>query len=222
MFLGPLTESIVKRAEGKKQVSFTFINPRDFATDAHKSVDDHPYGGGQGMVLRVDVIDQAIEKAKQLFPKEKSRIILLTPQGSVFTQKKAVEIARTYTHLILVCGHYEGIDERIRSLVDEEISIGDYVLTGGEIPAMVLTDSIVRLLPNVLKKEHATTEESFSQNQILLEFPQYTKPQKYKSMEVPQILLSGNHANIEKWKKEESMKRTKIRRPDLLHETITG
>ncbi len=215
MFRGPLTESIVKRAQNQKIVTLNFINIRDFAQDKHKSVDDHPFGGGAGMILRVDVMDRAIQNAKRQMPSAKSKTILLDAGGKQYSQKKAKELS-AIAHLILLCGHYEGVDERIKNLVDEEISIGDYILTGGEIPAMVLIDSIVRLLPGTLKKEGVTTNESFSGKTSLLEHPQYTQPKTYKGKSVPNILLSGHHANIEKWKLQESLKRTKLRRKDLL------
>jgi tRNA (guanine37-N1)-methyltransferase len=217
MFSGPFDQSIIKRAQKKNQLSLQFINLRDFATDTYKSVDDHPYGGGHGMVMRVDIIDRAIESiiSNSTTDRSLTRIILLDPQGTPFVQKKAQALSE-YQHLILLCGHYEGTDERVRSLVDEEISIGDYVLTGGEIPAMVLVDSITRLLPGVLSKENAPKDESFSLGESLLEYPQYTKPQSYKAMDVPEILLSGNHQKIQDWRMNEAKKRTQARRPDLL------
>lgn len=205
MFSGPFASSILKRTQSTQTVSIEFINIREFATDAYKSVDDHPYGGGVGMVLRVDVIDRALQTLK-------GHKILLDPQGTPYTQKKARELS-TFEHLILVCGHYEGVDERIRALVDEEISIGDYVLTGGEIPAMVIVDSVVRLIPGVLRKEEATLQESFEQP--VLEYPQYTRPETYKGSSVPDVLLSGNHKAITLWRQEQSLKRTILRRPDL-------
>jgi tRNA (guanine37-N1)-methyltransferase len=218
MFHGPLTESILKRAQQQKIVTIAYVNIRDFAHDKHKSVDDHPYGGGAGMILRVDIVDQALAHAKSLHPNVHTRTILLDPQGTTYSQHIAQQLA-AFEYLILLCGHYEGVDERIRALVDEEISIGDYILTCGEIPAMVLVDSIVRLLPGTLKKEGATTSESFSGATPLLEYPQYTTPQTYKGKSVPAILLSGHHANIEKWKQKEAQKRTKLRRSDLITET---
>lgn len=207
MFAGPFDHSIVKRAREKEAVAIHLVNIRDFATDRYKSVDDHPYGGGVGMVLRVDVVDAAMAHAKRLTPNGKIKTVLLDPRGERFTQKKA----RTYAaldHLILVCGHYEGVDERVASLVDESVSIGDYILTGGEIPAMVIVDSVVRLLPGVLK-EGVTQSESFSLHSPfsilhspVLEYPQYTRPRVYKGMRVPDVLLSGNHKKIEAWRKE--------------------
>lgn len=214
MFSGVFDSSIVKRAVQRGKLEIHLINLRDFALDAYGSVDDHPYGGGTGMVLKVDVMDRAIQSARSGSEKGKTeRVILLTPQGTPYVQKKARTLCR-YTHLILLCGHYEGVDERIRSLVDEEISIGDYILTGGEIPAMVLTDSVARLLPGVLIKEDATVKESFESG--ILEYPHYTRPEVYRDQRVPAILLSGNHAKIETWKAKEAITRTKKRRPDLL------
>lgn len=202
MFTGPLTQSIIKRAVTRNLVSIDYINIRDFATDKYKSVDGHPYGGGVGMILRVDVVDRALKSI------EKGHTILLDAGGTPFTQKKAQELTKL-KHIILICGHYEGVDARVRTLVDEEISIGDYVLTGGEIPAMVVVDSVVRLLPGTLSKSDATVHESFSTP--ALEYPQYTEPREYNGMRVPDVLLSGNHQTINIWKKQESEKRTKER-----------
>ena len=228
MFTGPFTESIVMRAQEKKLLKLKVHNLRDWAQDKHKTVDDRPYGGGTGMILKVDVADRALSKLKT----GKSLVVLLTPQGKVFHQKMAEKISKK-THLIFICGHYEGVDERIRKhLVDEEISIGDYVLTGGEIPAMVLTDTVVRLLPGVLSKPEATQNESFSCYQVLkhdnktdkrgkqeklLEYPQYTRPEIYRDWKVPEILLSGHHKKIEKWQKEKATEKTRKNRPDLLN-----
>lgn len=215
MFSGAFESSIIKRAISQKLLDTKLIQLRDFANDSYGSVDDHPYGGGIGMVLRVDVVDKAINYAIASLPsahKPKIRVILLDPQGSPFQQKKARELSHD-EHLILLCGHYEGVDERVRDLVDEELSIGDYILTGGEVPAMVVTDSVARLLPGVLKSD-ATANESFEST--VLEHAQYTRPETYKGKKVPSVLLSGNHAQITKWKAEESLRRTNIRRPDLL------
>lgn len=211
MFVGPLDYSIVKRAKDKGIINIHFINPRDFATDKYKSVDNHPYGGGLGMILRVDIMDKAIQKAKAV-ALGKTRVILLDPRGPTYTQRKANDLT-TYDHLILICGHYEGFDERIRSLIDEEISVGDYILTGGELPAMMIIDSVTRLLPGVLTHPEGTKEESFSE---ILEHPQYTRPEEYKGMKVPDILSSGDHKKIHMWKKEQAIKITKKHRPDLL------
>lgn len=211
MFPAWLTTSIIGRAQKKKLVKINVHNLRDWATDKHKSVDDKPFGGGPGMVMRVDVVERAISEFR--FQNSDFRTILLTPQGKKFNQRLAQKLAKQ-KQLILICGHYEGFDERIRRLANEEISIGDYVLTGGEIPAMALIDAVVRLIPGVVGNDESTKDESFSQN--LLEYPQYTRPEIYKKMTVPKILLSGNHAEIKKWRKKEAEKRTKQRRPDLL------
>ncbi len=213
MFVSPFAQSIIKRAIETKKVTLEYSNIRDFSSDSYKSVDDHPYGGGHGMILRVDVIDRAILHVKKKYPSLTTHSILLDPQGSQYTQNIAKKLT-TWEHLILLCGHYEGIDERVRDLVDEEISIGDYVLTGGEIPAMAIVDSVVRLLPQTLKRSEATIDESFTTN--LLEYPQYTRPETYKNQQVPEVLLSGNHKNIAQWQKEKAHERTAARRPDLL------
>jgi len=213
MFKGPFDVSIIKRAIEKKAVSISYVQIRDFATDKHKSVDDHPYGGGAGMILRVDVVARAIRHAKTLHPECTNKVILMDPLGIPFEQKEAKRLA-TYEHIILVCGHYEGIDERIRTLVDETISLGDFILTCGELPAMVITDAVVRLIPGVLKKEGVTSNESFEDN--LLEYPQYTKPDIFEAMPVPKILKSGDHRKIQDWQKEEAINKTKLLRRDLL------
>jgi len=213
MFSGVFSASIVKRAIEKGKLDITFVNLRDFASDAYGSVDDHPYGGGTGMVLRVDVIDRALQHTRSLVKNSTQRAILMTPQGETYTQHKARQLS-TVDHLIILCGHYEGVDERARALVDEEISIGDYVLTGGEIPAMVLTDSVARLLPDVLAKPDATINTTFENN--MLEYPHYTRPERYGKASVPAVLLSGNHKKIMKWREEKALERTQKRRPDLL------
>ena len=201
MFMGPFDESIVKRAQEKKLVEINIHNLRNWATDKHKSVDDKPYGGGAGMVLRVDIVDSALLKIK----KQNSKVILLSPQGSVFGQKKAQEYSKV-AHLILIAGHYEGFDERIRKhLINEEVSIGDYVLTGGELPAMVVVDCVVRLLPGVLGDEGSLVGETHS-IAAYKKHPVYTRPDIYKGWKVPEVLLSGNHSEIEKWKKKKSRK----------------
>ena len=212
MFEGPFDYSIIKNAQEKKKVDIEFINVRDFGIGRHRVVDDKPYGGGHGMILRVDVMDAAISKAKSknLQPFEQE-VVLLTPHGKTFNQEKAKELS-TLKHLILVCGRYEGIDERAKKFIDEQISIGDFVVTGGEIPAMLVTDAVVRLIAGVLK-EGVTNTESFSP---LLEYPQYTKPNTYKNLSVPPILLGGNHEKIKEWRKKESLKITSKLRPDLL------
>ncbi len=214
---------IVARAIAQKIVTFTAIDLRLFGLDERKTVDGRPYGGGVGMVLRPDVLYKAIIKAKSKSSTKKTRIILMTPQGKPFSQAMAKKLA-THDELIFVSGRYEGFDERIRKFVDEEISIGDYVLMGGELPALVITEAVLRMIPGVLGKFESGEAESFSESS--LEYPQYTKPEtfvvkelkskKVKKFSVPKVLLTGHHANIEAWRKEESLKRTKKRRPDLL------
>ncbi len=210
MFNGSLSESILKHAKEKGLIEINFHQLRDFATDKHKSVDDTPCGGGKGMVLRVDIIDRAISNVKFLISKSpqttnrKLRTVLLSPSGKRFDQDIAKGLTK-YDNIILICGHYEGFDERVRDLVDEEISIGDFVLTGGEIPAMAIVDAVSRLVPGVLA-ENSADDESFmeknSAGKYLLEYPQYTRPIDYKGKKVPEVLLSGNHAKIEKWREE--------------------
>lgn len=216
MFVGPLSESIIKRAIAASKVAIHLHQLRDYALDKHGTVDDNPYGGGAGMVLKVDVMDAALNAVKKLgmmeLPGVEPWIIAMTAQGRVFKQQIARELS-TKEWIIILCGHYEGFDERILSLVNEEISIGDFVLTGGELPAMVLTDAVVRLLPGVLGKEASHQDESYENG--LLEYPHYTRPEEYKGMTVPDILKSGNHAAIEAWRREQSIERTKERRPDL-------
>lgn len=213
MFAGPFDFSIVKRAQDASLVEIEYVNIRDFGIGKHQMVDDKAYGGGKGMVLRVDVLEKAISKTRNKnLSKEEERVIFMGPKGKTFNQKKAVELSQL-KHVILVCGHYEGIDDRTMNFIDEEISIGEFITTGGEIPAMLITDSITRLIKGVLP-EGVTDEESFSQN--LLEYPQYTRPEEYQGFSVPQTLISGHHKNIEKWKTEESIKTTEKIRPDLL------
>lgn len=208
MFDNFINTSIIKRAIDADKVSINIINIRDFSTNKHNNVDDYAFGGGQGMVLMPEPIFLAVESVIQ----DDSVVILMTPQGEVYKQSKAYDLARK-NHLIIICGHYEGYDDRIRTIVDLEISIGDFVLTGGEIPAMVVTDSVVRLIDGVLKEE-SHLYESFNNN--LLDYPVYTKPQNFRGMEVPPVLLSGHHENIKKWRYEQALKRTQERRPDLL------
>lgn len=210
MFKGILEESIIKRAREAKKVDIRIINFRDYSKDPHHKVDDYGFGGGAGMVLMPQPICDAIRDLRT----PESRVILMTPQGVPYKQKHAYELS-CYKHLILVCGHYEGFDERIRSFVDEEISIGDYVLTGGEIPSMVIIDSVVRLLDGVIEEE-SHIQDSFHEN--LLDYPVYTKPVDFEGMKVPDVLLSGHHENIRKWRYEEQQRKTKERRPDLLEE----
>ncbi len=209
MFAGVFEESILKRAIELKKVEINYYNFRDYTNDLHNKVDDTPYGGGVGMVLMPQPIFDCVESIRT----KDSKVILLTPSGKPYKQKMAYDLSLE-KHLIIICGHYEGFDERIRSLADMEISIGDYVLTGGEIPAMVLVDSIVRLLPGVIK-ERSHREDSFNDN-YLLDYPKYTKPRKFRNMEVPEILLSGDHKKIDEFRKKESLRKTKELRPDLL------
>jgi tRNA (guanine37-N1)-methyltransferase len=214
MFKGPFDSSIISRAIKQDRVTIQYVNVRDFAKDNYKTVDDRPYGGGVGMIMKVDVADRAITHAKSLYPEKKPCVILLDPQGKQYKQKDA-QVLSEKEHLIFFCAHYEGIDQRIRQLADAEFSIGDYILTGGEIPAMVMVDSIIRLIPGVLGKPESPVQESFS-NPNLLEGPQYTNPQVYNGREVPAVLLSGNHKKIEEWRKEEAKITTKLQRPDMI------
>ncbi len=214
MFEFVLQESIIKRAQNKGKVKICVHDLRDYTADRHRKVDDRPFGGGAGMVMRPEPIFNAVEDIKLQAAGRRSQVILLSPQGKKLTQDISKKLAK-YRHLILICGHYEGIDERVREyLVDEEISIGDYVLTGGELPAMVLVDALVRLLPGVLGDKNSLNFESFEDS--LLEYPQYTRPARFRDMRVPRILLCGDHKKIEMWRKKEAIKRTKKRRPDLL------
>lgn len=209
MFKGVFSESIIKRAIDLEKVEINLINFRDYTNDLHNKVDDTPYGGGAGMVLMPQPIFDCVKSIKT----DDSVVILLTPDGVPYKQNISYSLSRK-KHIILICGHYEGFDERIRSICDMEISIGDYVLTGGEIPSMVLVDSIARLIPGVIREE-SHLEDSFNDN-YLLDYPTYTKPRVYDGMEVPEVLLSGNHEKIRLWRENEALKRTKLRRPDLL------
>ena len=208
MFDGFISESIIKRAIEKKLVEINIHNIRDYSTDPHKKVDDYGFGGGKGMVLMPQPIFDAVECLR----KENTKVILMTPQGIKYNQEEAYKLTHE-KHLIIICGHYEGFDERIRKIVDLEISIGDFVLTGGEIPAMAISDSIIRLLEGVIEEE-SHMFDSFNNN--LLDYPVYTHPSDFRGMKVPEVLLSGHHANINKWREEQQLKRTKERRPDLL------
>ena len=204
-----LEESIIGRAKEKGLIEINLINIRDFSKDKHKKVDDTPYGGGAGMVIKPDVVYDAYSSIKS----EYAKVIYLSPQGKVLNQDKVKELSKE-NHLILLCGHYEGIDQRVLDeIVDEEISIGDYVLTGGELPAMVLIDSVSRYVEGVLNDE-STKEESFSNK--LLEYPQYTRPEEFRGRKVPEVLISGHHENIKKWREQKSLEITKLKRPDLL------
>lgn len=210
--------SIMKRSQDKGLVKFKLVNLFDFGIGLRKQVDDKPYGGGAGMVFRVDVVDKAINASRVKNLTEK--VILLDPKGQVYKQKIAKDLV-SFEHIILLCAHYEGIDERIKNLVDMELSIGDFILTGGEIPALAVIDSIVRLIPGVLGKINSPLEESFSEsdNLTLLEHPQYTRPEEYAGQKVPQILLNGDHNKIRQYRKEESTRVTREKRPDLLIST---
>lgn len=213
MFAGVFGTSILKKAQEKKEVAINLLNFRDFSGNKHQQVDDYPYGGGAGMVLKPEPLFNAIDSLTTN-EGQKRRIILLCPQGERFTQQKAEELSKEQ-ELVFICGHYEGYDERIREhLVTDEISIGDFVLTGGELAAMTIVDSIVRLLPNVLGNAESHEKDSFSTG--LLEHPHYTRPVEYRGYKVPDVLLSGNHEAIEKWRREQSLKRTLERRPELL------
>jgi len=213
MFTGVFNSSILGKAQEKGIVSLEAINFRAYANNKHNTVDDYPYGGGGGMVLKPEPVFAAVE-ALQADASEAPRVILMCPQGERYTQRKAEELSQS-NHLIFICGHYEGYDERIRQhLVTDEISVGDYVLTGGELPAMTVIDSIVRLLPGALGNESSAVTDSYSTG--LLEYPHYTRPAQFRDMKVPDELLSGHHANIEKWRREQSLLRTLERRPDLL------
>ena len=210
MFSGPLDESIVKRARQAGLLDLNIHNLRDYAHDWHKTVDDRPFGGGPGMLLKPEPIFEAVETLSG----EKTRVILLSPAGRVFNQAIARELALV-DDLLLVSGHYEGFDERVREqLADDELSIGDFVLTNGALPAMVIIDAVTRLLPGALGDEESAQEESFSQG--LLEYPQYTRPAEFRGLKVPEVLLSGHHAEIARWRTEQSRRRTAERRPDLL------
>ncbi len=208
MFEGFLNESIIKRAIDNNKVVINIHNIRDYSKDPHKKVDDYGFGGGKGMVLMPQPIFDAVDSLKTEF----SKVILMTPQGIPYKQSLAYDLSKE-RHLIIICGHYEGFDERIRSLADIELSVGDFILTGGEIPSMAITDSVVRLLDGVIEKE---SHENDSFNNNLLDYPVYTKPQDFRGMKVPDVLLSGHHKNINEWRLEEQIKRTKQRRSDLL------
>ncbi|MDX9873082.1 MAG: tRNA (guanosine(37)-N1)-methyltransferase TrmD [Clostridia bacterium] len=209
MFAGPLDTSILKKAREKGLINVRLINYRDYSLDKHKNVDDAPFGGGAGMVLKPEPIYRAVEENYS----QDGKILLMSPQGKVFDQQLAVELAQEKS-LAIICGHYEGFDERIRKLADEEISIGDYVLTGGELPAMTVIDAVGRLLPGVLGEEESARDDSFYHG--LLEYPQYTRPRDFRGMTVPETLISGNHKEINRWRRKESLRRTLRRRPDLL------
>lgn len=214
MFVGPLDESIIKRARESGVLELQIHNLRDYTHDRHRTVDDKPFGGGPGMLLKPEPIFEAVEGLAG----ERTRVVLMSPSGRTFTQRVAMELSAV-SHLLLISGSYEGIDERVRQhLVDDEISIGDYVLTNGALPAMVVIDAVTRLLPGVLGDDLSSVDESFSHG--LLEYPQYTRPAEFRGLKVPEILLSGHHAEIAKWRLEQARLRTQERRPDLLKETV--
>lgn len=211
MFKGPLSESMLKIAQGKGIVRIRVHNLRDWTDDNHRTADDKPYGGGAGMVMKVEPIYRAlndISPGKSV----KRKVILLSPQGKIFSQNTALRLSKL-KKIVFICGHYEGVDERVRHLIDEEISIGDYILTGGELPVCVVIDSAVRLIPGVLGKKASLETESFENN--LLEYPQYTRPRSFKNMDVPEVLLQGDHAKITEWRMKEALKNTAKKRPDL-------
>lgn len=213
MFSGVLGQSMLQKATEKLAVHYNVVNFRDYADNKHQKVDDYPFGGGAGMVLMPQPIFDAVAALKEKADNEKTRVILLCPQGERYDQRKAEELAGE-EHLIFICGHYEGYDERIREhVVTDEISIGDYVLTGGELGAMVVIDSVVRLLPEVLGNEESPIKDSFSTG--LLEHPHFTRPADFRGMKVPDVLISGNHKLIEEWRNKEALRRTLLRRPDL-------
>ena len=221
MFDSVLGESIIKRARGKGVVEINIIDLRLFSTDKHRKVDDKPFGGGPGMVMNAEPFFEAVNyiRKKTKDSRLKTRTILLSPKGRRFNHTLAKKLSK-YEHMVLLCGHYEGIDERVTShLADEELSIGDFVLTGGELPAMVIIDSVVRLLPGALGDEDSSKDESFSEN--LLEYPHYTRPADYKGLKVPDVLLSGDHEKIKEWRRKEAVKITKKKRPDLLKYQIS-
>ena len=214
MFEGPLTESILKRGLEKGLIAVRRHDLRDYAHDRHRQVDDTPYGGGGGMVLMAGPIFEAVEDILKKYPAPRSRTILLSPQGKPFRQERAQELADEFDRLLLICGRYEGVDERVREYAaDEEISIGDYVLTGGELPAMVMVDAISRLIPGVLGSQRSAKEDSFAGG--VLEYPQYTKPAVFLGYAVPEVLLSGNHREIQRWRYRKAQEATEKKRPDL-------
>lgn len=212
IFQSPLQASIIKKASDKELIRFNIIDIRDFAGDVHKTCDDKPYGGGPGMVMKIEPIYRAMEFVETAYGRP--RYVLLTPQGRPFDQATAERYGRL-AHICLVCGRYEGVDERVIDCVDEEVSIGDYVLSGGEIPALVLIDAISRIIPGVVGNEGSVVDESFKEP--LLEYPQYTRPEAFMGMEVPPVLLSGNHEEIRRWRRKEAIRKTLLKRPDLMN-----
>lgn len=216
IFDSPLQQSILKRAQGKKIAQIHIHNLRDYTTDRRRTTDDRPYGGGPGMVLKPEPVFKAVETISASLQEKNKRVVLLSPQGNLFDQAKARELAKA-TWLIFICGHYEGVDERIRQrLSTDEISIGDYILTGGELPALVVIDAVVRLLPGVVGNPDSVQKESFSKEGF--DWPQYTRPANFRGLKVPEVLLSGNHATIAQWRQEQARKNTSQKRPSLLHQ----
>ena len=214
-FASPLSQSMLQRAQAQGAVTYRVLNLRDYTVDRHQVTDDRPFGGGPGMVMKIEPLAAAIRAVRQDDPQ--TRVILLGPSGTGFNQAKARELAGC-AHLLLICGHYEGVDDRIHFYIDEELSIGDYILTGGEIPALVVADAVTRLLPGVLGGEGATEEESFQEG--LLEYPHYTRPRIFEGHEVPPVLLEGDHGRIARWRRRQALARTVRRRPDLLARTV--
>ncbi|MBF0487321.1 MAG: tRNA (guanosine(37)-N1)-methyltransferase TrmD [Nitrospirae bacterium] len=209
-----IAESIIKRAIEHGLIEVGVTNIRDFATDKHLTVDDYPFGGGQGMVMKIEPLYNALAHVKG---RHNKHTVLLCPQGAVFNQDKAMELSQKKDGVVLICGRYEGVDERINLSVDEEISIGDFILTGGELPALVIIDAVTRLLPNVLGDERSSKEESFTDG--LLEYPHFTRPAEFMGMRVPEVLMSGNHKEILKWRRLQSLQRTLLKRPELIDES---
>lgn len=214
-FASPFSQSMLQRAQSQGAVEFRILNLRDFTFDRHRVVDDRPFGGGPGMVLKIEPLVRAIRAVREQDPEV--RVILLSPQGFLFSQDKARELAGQ-KHLLLICGHYEGVDDRVHFYIDEELSIGDYILTGGEIPALVVVDAVTRLLPGVLGGEGSVEEESFETG--LLEYPHYTRPRDFEGHEAPEILLSGDHQRVARWRRREALRRTAKARPDLLEKAV--
>jgi tRNA (guanine37-N1)-methyltransferase len=212
LFESPLNESLIKKAREKGTLHFNIINIRDFAVDPHKTCDDYPFGGGAGMVMKVEPILSAMEHVKERIG-DRPHFTLLTPHGRLFTQDVASGMARR-KHIVLICGRYEGVDERVASFIDDEVSIGDYILSGGETAALVVIDAVARLVPGVIGNEQSSVDESF--REPLLEYPQYTRPQRVGDLEAPSVLLGGNHEEIRRWRRKESIRRTILRRPDLM------
>lgn len=217
-FTGVFEHSIISRATAKKVVDIQIHNLRNYGLGKHKTVDDTPYGGGAGMLLKIDVLVSCLEDIQKQYTTQKPTTILLSSSGNKYTQQTAQDLS-SLEWLVVICGHYEGVDERILNYVDLELSIGDFVLSGGEIPAMVVVDSLVRLIPGVLGAEESLKQESFSisgKQSHLVEYPQYTRPEDFRGLKVPEVLLNGNHKEIQSWREEQSITKTKLRRPDLL------